>query len=54
EEKFPILGDIPLLGLLFKSVNEQISKSELIIYLTPRIMYNDNYEYLYYNYSENR
>lgn len=51
ENKVPILGDIPLLGALFTSVHEQKSKGELMIYITPKISYGDDYEYLYYNYA---
>jgi TonB family protein len=37
-KKIPFLGDIPLLGWLFKSNTETTTKSELIILLTPHIM----------------
>ena len=33
--KFPWLGDIPILGWLFKSHNFQASRSELVIFVTP-------------------
>ncbi|MFH1723982.1 MAG: secretin N-terminal domain-containing protein [Elusimicrobiota bacterium] len=36
--RVPILSRIPLLGFFFKSVSEQIRKSELVIFLTPRIV----------------
>jgi len=39
EDKFPILGDIPLLGWLFKNRSKLKVKSELAIYLTPHIYY---------------
>ncbi|HZW40270.1 MAG TPA: hypothetical protein VFF33_13310 [Ignavibacteriaceae bacterium] len=51
EDKFPLLGDIPFIGELFKSVTKQKSKGELIVYLTPKIYYDDN-EYSNYNYAE--
>ena len=35
--KVPILGDIPLLGELFKSVNKDKTKTELLIFLTPHV-----------------
>ncbi len=35
--KFPWLGDIPILGWLFKSHNFQASRSELVIFVTPVI-----------------
>jgi type II secretory pathway component GspD/PulD (secretin) len=38
ENKVPILGDIPLLGLLFKSRSVTVQKKELIILLTPTIV----------------
>jgi type IV pilus assembly protein PilQ len=37
-DKVPLLGDIPVLGNLFKTTNKQNSKTELIIFLTPRIL----------------
>ncbi|HUX51230.1 MAG TPA: hypothetical protein VMW73_10565 [Spirochaetia bacterium] len=37
--KVPILGDIPLLGLLFRSVKETIENTELVIYIVPHIEY---------------
>ena len=36
--KVPILGDIPILGNLFKQNSSQKRKSELIILVTPRIL----------------
>jgi Flp pilus assembly secretin CpaC len=36
--KVPILGDIPLLGNLFRSKRFQNNQSELAIFLTPRLM----------------
>ena len=36
--KVPILGDLPLLGSLFRSESAQKRKSELIILVTPRIL----------------
>ncbi|GCL60072.1 type IV pilus assembly protein PilQ [Microcystis aeruginosa NIES-3807] len=38
ETKVPILGDIPILGALFRSRTNQNSRSEVIILLTPKIM----------------
>ncbi|MFO8013897.1 MAG: hypothetical protein R6X20_11410 [Phycisphaerae bacterium] len=35
--KVPILGDIPLLGELFKSTNKDTTKTELLIFLTPHV-----------------
>ena len=34
----PLLGKIPVLGWLFKSEESRVERSELLIFLTPRIM----------------
>lgn len=36
--KFPILGDIPILGMLFRSTSFQKNETELIILVTPRLV----------------
>ncbi|RYG41634.1 type II and III secretion system protein, partial [bacterium] len=36
--KVPILGDIPILGNLFKSTSKGTAKTELLVFLTPRIV----------------
>ncbi|MCD6055856.1 MAG: pilQ [Gammaproteobacteria bacterium] len=36
--KTPFLGDIPLLGYLFRSKSEQDDRSELLIFITPKII----------------
>jgi len=36
--KVPLLGDIPVLGHLFKTTGKERSKTELIIFITPRVM----------------
>ncbi|MBI5637256.1 MAG: type II secretion system secretin GspD [Nitrospinae bacterium] len=38
ENKVPLLGDIPLLGWLFKSKSKQRTKTNLMIFLTPHII----------------
>jgi general secretion pathway protein D len=38
ENKIPLLGDIPLLGWLFKTKSKQRTKTNLLILLTPHIM----------------
>jgi len=38
ESRVPFFGRIPLLGMFFRSVREDIQKSELIVFLTPRII----------------
>ncbi|TVZ40569.1 type IV pilus assembly protein PilQ [Alteromonadaceae bacterium 2753L.S.0a.02] len=41
ESKVPLLGDIPLLGRLFRYDISQEDKRELLIFITPRIMNSD-------------
>ena len=36
--KVPFLGDIPILGVLFKSKSRVDNKAELLIFVTPRIL----------------
>jgi len=36
--KFPILGDLPILGWLFKGSNSTETRSQLILFLKPRII----------------
>lgn len=36
--KVPFLGDLPFLGVLFKNTNRQEVKTEIMIFLTPRIL----------------
>ena len=36
--KYPILGDIPILGTLFRSTSFQKSETELIVIVTPRLV----------------
>jgi len=36
--KVPLLGDIPLLGELFRSTTKGKSKTELLVFLTPRVV----------------
>ena len=36
--KVPVLGDIPFLGALFRTTNNSSSKSELLIFVTPRVV----------------
>jgi type IV pilus assembly protein PilQ len=37
-DKVPLLGDIPLLGYLFRSSSKLENKSELLVFITPKIM----------------
>ncbi len=36
--KVPFLGDVPYLGNLFKTRNNTSSKTELLIFLTPKVV----------------
>ncbi|CAM5223608.1 secretin [Alishewanella longhuensis] len=36
--KVPLLGDIPYLGVMFRNKRELNEKSELLIFVTPRIL----------------
>jgi general secretion pathway protein D len=38
----PVLGDIPVVGNLFKTTTENAVRSELLILLTPRVIRNSN------------
>lgn len=35
--KFPILGDIPIIGAVFRGRSTDIEDSELVVYITPHI-----------------
>ena len=37
-EKVPLLGDIPILGHLFRSTQRTNDKTELLVFLTPRVV----------------
>lgn len=47
--KVPLLGDIPLVGELFKRTNKVNNKSKLYVFLTPRIMADPNFNDLRIN-----
>lgn len=38
--KVPLLGDLPLLGWLFKSEGNQVRKTNLLVFITPKIIRN--------------
>lgn len=40
--KIPILGDIPIVGLAFRNKNVQDVKREIIVFMTPHILTNEN------------
>jgi general secretion pathway protein D len=43
DQKIPVLGDIPLIGRLFRYVNHDIEKKDLMVFLKP-IIINTDYE----------
>jgi general secretion pathway protein D len=38
EKKVPVLGDLPLIGVLFRTSHEEMQKSNLVLVLTPHIV----------------
>ena len=38
ENKLPILGDIPLIGRLFKNTETAVEDTEIVIIITPHIV----------------
>ncbi len=38
EEKMPLLGDIPYVGVLFRSKQDNVSRTNLIIFITARVV----------------
>ena len=38
ENKVPLLGDLPLIGYLFKTTGKETSKTELLVFITPKIV----------------
>ena len=43
-KKVPLLGSVPLVGMLFSSHGTQKVKRELMIFITPHILNDGNYE----------
>lgn len=46
ETKIPLLGDIPYLGYLFKSKKDIYDKTELLIFVSPKVITPDEYVYM--------
>jgi general secretion pathway protein D len=40
ENKVPVLGDIPILGWLFRKQSEEVVKTNLYVFITPRVIKN--------------
>lgn len=49
--KIPILGDIPLLGALFRKTDRQNQRQEVIVLLTPQILDDSEHSSFGYNYN---
>ncbi|MBD1861004.1 AMIN domain-containing protein [Trichocoleus sp. FACHB-46] len=49
--KLPILGDLPIIGALFRSTNRQNQRAEVIVLLTPQIMDDSDRSAYGYNYT---
>ncbi len=49
--KIPILGDIPILGALFRSTNRTNQRQEVIVLLTPQILDDSDRSTFGYNYT---
>lgn len=41
-KKVPFLGDIPVMGIAFRSQSDEMSKTEIVIFLTPTIISGDS------------
>lgn len=46
-DKIPILGDIPILGILFQSKSRSVSKTNLYIFIWPKILIDSEFKDLY-------
>jgi general secretion pathway protein D len=42
--KVPLLGDIPYLGYAFRSENKSVTKDNLLIFITPTIVKDDDFQ----------
>ncbi|RPJ29761.1 MAG: hypothetical protein EHM35_13165 [Planctomycetaceae bacterium] len=38
EKKVPLLGDLPLVGVLFKSTQSRVQKTNLLLFITPHVL----------------
>ncbi|NES17402.1 MAG: AMIN domain-containing protein [Symploca sp. SIO3E6] len=52
--KVPILGDLPIIGALFRSTNRVNERSEVIVLLTPQILDDSGLSGFGYNYTPGR
>ncbi|MFM7580914.1 MAG: type II secretion system protein GspD, partial [Microcystaceae cyanobacterium] len=52
--KVPILGDLPVIGALFRSQSDETQRSEVVVMLTPQIMSDSTEAQFGYNYNPGR
>lgn len=52
--KVPILGDIPILGALFRSTSRENSRQEVVIIVTPQVLDDSDRSNFGYNYQPSR
>ncbi|MFM7424985.1 MAG: AMIN domain-containing protein [Elainella sp.] len=52
--KVPILGDIPILGALFRSTNRENSRQEVIALVTPNVLDDSDFSNFGYRYAPSR
>lgn len=44
--RFPILGDLPIIGQFFRSTRSERNDQELLIFVTPRVIYDEEEEFI--------
>jgi type IV pilus assembly protein PilQ len=49
--KVPLLGDIPIIGALFRSTNDNKSRSEVVVLVTPHIVHDHDQADFGWNYT---
>ncbi|MEB3250100.1 MAG: secretin N-terminal domain-containing protein [Merismopediaceae bacterium] len=52
--KVPILGDLPVIGALFRSQTDQTDRSEVVVMLTPQVISDNTESQFGYNYTPGR
>jgi type IV pilus assembly protein PilQ len=52
--KIPILGDLPLLGSLFRRTDRRNERKELVVLLTPQLLDDSNASSIGYSYTPSR
>jgi type IV pilus assembly protein PilQ len=52
--KVPILGDLPIIGALFRSQSDQTDRSEVVVMLTPQIIHDNTESQFGYNYTPSK